>query len=109
MCVCLAGICAVISAFDLLHSGGGLQLRRVSKEKRVAFHLVCVIGICIIPSAMDYDANPLLLLGLVNAVLAVNVVGTMYCHIPGNDPNATRATVVTSVPDATTNKLIDGE
>ncbi|GMI04610.1 hypothetical protein TrVE_jg9922 [Triparma verrucosa] len=83
---CLAGIVLICSLFDVLHSGGNVQLRRVKKQARLGFHLLCVLSFFVVPYFKDFAGDPLEYLGIVNALLLVQVAGTIYAHFPIERP-----------------------
>ncbi|GMI01983.1 hypothetical protein TrLO_g8152 [Triparma laevis f. longispina] len=85
---CLGGIVLICSLFDVLHSGGSVQLRLVKKEFRLAFHLVCVGVFFVVPYIKDFEESPLDYLGIINSLLLVQVMGTLYCHMPRIRPGS---------------------
>jgi len=81
-CFCVAGIIVITSVFDLLHSGSGVQLRRVRKQQRFYIHVAVAALLIAVPFIAEWEEQQLWFLVLVNAVMGTNVTFTIWSHRP---------------------------
>jgi low temperature requirement protein LtrA len=81
-CNCLAVIVLITTVFDLLHSGSGVQLRRVRKQWRFAVHLVVAFFLFLIPFVYDWQDARLGFLFLINGLLGSSAMFTIWAHQP---------------------------
>ena len=79
---CLAIIVGCCTGFDLLHSGCGVQLRKVGKKTRVAVHVVFMFALLLVPFLWDFGDNPSCFLWVMLALMLVGVGSTFYMHRP---------------------------
>jgi len=78
----LAGIVAIIGAFDVLHGGGGVQLRRIGKIGRTLFRLGLVLALALLPFVMDWNKSPLGFVACCCVITGFDVAFTFYAVKP---------------------------